>query len=540
MGINLIGPVREMQKISRIILIVLILMLGFGCQKKESNPSKDQHFLQIKNEKGDKSKKIIFLMIDSLMSQSIDEGIKQGVLPTFQFLIEHGQYYKDMVSSFPTMSVTIDSSLVTGDYPNGHQIPGLTWYSAEEKKVINYGTGPMEVLRYGVDPVMADVLIHLNGKHLNPKVPTIFEELAHRGQKTGAINGLIYRGAADQTLSIPTWIQDPTSLPKEIKVKGPDFFALGSLSNPLRGVKKLSEGITSRMGFNNKYSIEMLQYLIKENRLPDFLYVYLPDMDQRLHKKGPADLKGLKEVDAQLHSVLQAFGSPQEALDKAVFILSGDSGMTQILSSKENPVIDLPSLLKDYRVLRTGNTVTDEAEIILAVNETMAYVYKHQTGKTLRQIAESLAADPRIDFISWKEKEWIYAVQGQTAKELRYKANGELTDPYRQKWTVEGNFGVLDLKTNPPEKLLTYGQYPDAMQRLSSALNSHQGEFLVVTAKPGYELADKSSPKHKGGGGHGSLHQQESLVPLIITGTNEKPQYLRMIDLKPFIMKLLK
>lgn len=118
------------------------------------------------------------------------------------------------------------------------------------------------------------------------------------------------------------------------------------------------------------------------------------------------------------------------------------------------------------------------------------------------RVGSYLAADPRVDFISWKEKDWIYAVQGQTAKELRFKTNGDLTDPYRQKWAVEGNLGVLDLNTDPSKGSLGYGQYPDALQRLSGALNSHQGEFLVVTAKPGYELADRSSPKHKGGGGH--------------------------------------
>jgi hypothetical protein len=86
---------------------------------------------------------------------------------------------------------------------------------------------------------------------------------------------------------------------------------------------------------------------------------------------------------------------------------------------------------------------------------------------------------------------------------------------------------------------LDYGQYPDVLERLSGALNSHKGEFLVVTAKPGYELADRSSPTHEGGGGHGSIRRMESLVPLIIVGTNEKPANLRMVDLKAYLLDLL-
>ena len=293
------------------------------------------------------------------------------------------------------------------------------------------------------------------------------------------------------------------------------------------------------MGLNNQYSIETVKYLIRANKLPDFLYVYLPDLDQKIHKKGPPGVNGVKEVDQQLQSLLQTFGSPEEALNKAIFIIAGDSGMTRILTAEENPVIDLPSLFKDYNVLRPGENVTNETEIILAVNETMAYVYKLNTNKSLRDIAHLLTADPRIDFVSWKENEWIYAVRGKTAKELKFKQNGNLADSYQQKWTVERDLEVLDLKVNAPKQTLDYGQYPDVLQRLSGALHSHPGEFLVVAAKQGYELADRSSPTHKGGGGHGSLSREESLIPLIICGTDQKPQHLRIIDLKPFLLKLL-
>jgi hypothetical protein len=86
---------------------------------------------------------------------------------------------------------------------------------------------------------------------------------------------------------------------------------------------------------------------------------------------------------------------------------------------------------------------------------------------------------------------------------------------------------------------LKYGEYPDVLKRLSGALNSHRGEFLVVTAKPGYEFADRSSPTHKGGGGHGSIRKAESLVPLLIGGTSQKPASLRIVDLKAYLLDLL-
>lgn len=71
------------------LLMILILTIAFGCQRQESKP-KEQDLMQVKSINGENSKKIIFLMIDSLMAQAIDNGIKQKELPTLQFLIEHG------------------------------------------------------------------------------------------------------------------------------------------------------------------------------------------------------------------------------------------------------------------------------------------------------------------------------------------------------------------------------------------------------------------------------------------------------------------
>ena len=42
----------------------------------------------------------------------------------------------------------------------------------------------------------------------------------------------------------------------------------------------------------------------------------------------------------------------------------------------------------------------------------------------------------------------------------------------------------------------------------------------------------KHSPIHAGGGGHGSLHEDDSLTPLIIVGTDSKPENNRLVDFK--------
>ena len=87
---------------------------------------------------------------------------------------------------------------------------------------------------------------------------------------------------------------------------------------------------------------------------------------------------------------------------------------------------------------------------------------------------------------------------------------------------------------------IKYGDYPDGLARLYGALNSQKGDFLILDAKPGYEFIGESSPEHTGGGAHGSMHKNDSLTPIIVTGTNKSMDNLRIVDLKKWILDLLK
>lgn len=518
------------------LLLALLLLSGCNSSHKEE---KETDLLHIKSTEGPHAKKVILILVDSLMYQALDAGIAQQKLPTLKFLIDNGQYYKDIVSSFPTMSVTIDSSLMTGTYPDQHHIPGLAWYSADMQRDVNYGTGPMEIMRKGVKDVVWDGLLHLNSRDLNPGVSTIYEELSRRGLKSGSINGLIYRGPVEHTLEIPAWLGKAASLPESLTVKGPDYLSFGSLSNPLDGLKQLPDSLANRMGFNNEFSLGTATYLIRNNKLPDFLYVYLPDLDQELHKKGPSSMKGLVKLDKQLHDLLQAFGSPEAARDQAAVMIVGDSGMSRLLPAGQRPVIDLTTLYGRYNSLHPGDRVTKDTELVFAVNETMAYVYKLHTKASMRQLASEVGADQRVDLIAWKEDGWINVTKGGAGTGFKYKPGGKVVDRYGQAWTFSGDATLLDLHLEGKDSGLRYGKYPDALRRIYGALQSHKGQFLVVTAKEGYELKGHSSPTHAGGGGHGSLHETESLIPFIVWGAKEKLASRRVVDIKAYIERIL-
>jgi len=61
-------------------------------------------------------------------------------------------------------------------------------------------------------------------------------------------------------------------------------------------------------------------------------------------------------------------------------------------------------------------------------------------------------------------------------------------------------------------------RYPDALQRLWSALvGPHAGEILVSLER-GWETIDWGGMSHLGGGSHGALEAGDSVVPLVMVG----------------------
>ncbi|MFD1426334.1 putative AlkP superfamily pyrophosphatase or phosphodiesterase [Kroppenstedtia sanguinis] len=527
----------------RWVLVLLLLLILIYLYYQFSKPKQHEHDLDRLSPTANTDRKVIWILVDSLMSPAIDQGVNNKELPALSYLIQQGIYNKEMVSSFPTMSVTVDSTLLTGTYPDQHRIPGLIWFDLKEKRLVNYGTGLHEIVSDGIQQTIEDAAIHLNNSHLSKETPTVYEELADRGIQSGSINGMIYRGRANHVLSFPSWMASPTPLPERLKGKGPDFLSLGAFSNPLQEKVPLSEGPAQEFGFNDDYAIETTRYLIQENRLPDFLFVYLPDLDKPIHKKGggAAERQGLQKLDQNLQKLLDSFSSWEEALEKIIWVIAGDGGQTPIHPSDQNPVVRLDQLFQEYHVLQPGHPPDDQTELVLAVNERSAYVYSLKEEISLQTLADILKTDERIDLIAFPDKgDWIRVLNATTDQELLYRMGEDWTDSYEQAWDLKGDPAALDLSLDQTKKCLSYGDFPDALARLSASLNSHAGRFLVVTTRPGYELADTSSPQHKGGAGHGSLHRIDSVAPIIIAGTDQKPRHWRIVDLKAFILDLMK
>ncbi|MFC3885918.1 alkaline phosphatase family protein [Bacillus songklensis] len=483
-----------------------------------------------------KKKHVIMLIVDSLMDPPLQEAVTKGKVPALRFFMEHGRHFPNVVSSFPTMSVNIDSTLLTGTYADIHKLPGLVWFSEKEKRLINYGTHIKELTKLGLVNWMKDILYHLNNDHLSKDIKTIHEELADNGKTSASINAYVYRARTQHYLKLPKLLTFFTSLGNNRAIYGPKLFSYGALFrlNPL----KRNNHFWQKYGFNDKFSARELIYLIQNNKLPAFTIVYFPDLDHSVHKRGPLDIKGIKKIDKQLQKVLNTYGSWDEALEENYWIVMGDSGQAPIDTVRKKALIDLKQVLHPYRIMKLKEGIKNDDQIVLGINERMAFVYSLNPKQLpLSTIAKTLQNDDRIDVIAWKERESISVISGAKAGELNFKANGEYTDKYGQSWSVMGDPGILDLTLKNNEIL--YDTYPDALSRLQSALTSHEGSYLVISAKPGFEFVGEGSPTHVGGASHGGLHKQDSLVPMIVTGTNSSPKHLRIMDLKDWILTLI-
>ncbi len=516
----------------RSIFIVFLSILLIGCSAYKNNEDQNNPMAIQMNNKT--SPKIVLLIIDSLMDEPLKKVIEEKKAPALDFFVKHGQYNKYLVSSYPTMSVTIDSSLITGTYPDKHKIPGLVWYDGDEKRTINYGNGLFEMMKIGVTQFTEDSLYQFNNVDLSPNVETIHEVLDKRGKQTASINSIIYRRNYEHTLKIPKVLAKTTALPNTYKTFGPKRLSVGAF---IRQDEK-NIHLLNRLGLNDAFAAQELKYLLEKNILPEFTIMYFPVNDHEVHRKGPKTTEGIEELDKNLQEILNVFPTWESALENMIWIIIGDSKQSSVKKNKNEALIDLREALSNYNILKLNEPVRNNDELVITANERMAYIYKISEDFSLQDIASRLLADERIAWIAWKENNMIQVKSWDKDGVFQFKPEGAFKDAYNQTWSIKGNSSILDL-TIKNNNQIKYGDYPDGLARLYGALHSQKGEFLIVDAKPGYEFIGESSPEHTGGGAHGSMHKNDSLTPIIVTGTNKSIDNLRIVDLKKWILDLL-
>lgn len=478
-------------------------------------------------------------MVDSLMPAILNECLQSRSVPALQFLRDRGEYRSDCVTVFPTMTASVDSSLLTGSYPNTHKVPSLIWYDPEQKEIINYINGGKCVWKLGIRNCAHNVLLHLNEKHLSAQVTTIFEELAERGLTSASLNMIIRRGKSKHQLQVPRHLQWLIRINRKQAISGPDILTIGSMAYPSFLKSKLSTlsiGLRKLCGINDDYAVDVATEIIESGKQPDFMMIYLPDNDHEVHKRNPAHGElALIRVDGHIQKLLSSFGTWEKALEQNIFIVTSDHGQTRI-GQEEDYNVNLDQLLDNYNILQLGEKVEDHHQVVVCNNERMAYLYPLQTG-IHEKLINSLGKESRIDLLAWKEEEKVIVIEGGSERRMSFSRNGSFTDPYGSTWSLDGDLSVVDICLQ--ESNIQYGDYPDGLARLYGALFSQDYPMIVINARPRYEFKTRYHPTHNNGGSHGSLHKWDSIIPLFVAGREKhSPLPARLVELKEYILEI--
>lgn len=487
-------------------------------------------------------KKVILIVIDSFIPETLRTCLTKEVTPGIQYLVENGRLYYDCVSVFPTMTPTATASVATGVYPERHGIPGFIWYHRGEKRIINYGATPLAILKSGFKTVLKDLMCSLNGEHLSREVKTVHEILEDHGLSSANINFYIFRGRHLFNVNLPWWVRLLGGSSVCTKVSGPAISIVGQIvppGFPCKGALKKPGGIFRKFGVNDEFAGTVAYHLIQQGRQPDFTVVYLPDMDGYTHRHHVKDTApAVIRADRQVQKILNAFGSWQEAIKNNTFIVLGDHSQSLIGNNRDN-IINLSKLLSRFRQVKLGRNDDGNNHLAVCPNERMAHIYVLKDFFNIRnQVIRILSAEEGIDQVMWSEsvlgKTVYHVMRGGSRNTLTFSRSGPVSDLYGTSWDITGDLIMVDARIE--NDMLVYGEYPDALNVMASLMSAEHCGDITITARPGFEFDGEAAPIHPGKGSHGSFHRNDICVPLIISG-GDMGDNPRLVDIVPFILK---
>ncbi len=207
-------------------------------------------------------KKLVLCVIDGLTPATLERGVENGRLPVLSYLAAQGEYARG-VSAFPSVTPVCLSSIATGSWPDVHGIPHIVWWTAEEQRVVEYGSSLGAVLAAGIGGVVRDAVLNMSASHLSPEATTVFEAVEDAGLVAGAITFTCYRGRTRHRIRLPElarrnrWYEavngpQPLLLLQPLRV-GRDGGAArrslphGRLRRPLRGPRRPLAGDARRV-----------------------------------------------------------------------------------------------------------------------------------------------------------------------------------------------------------------------------------------------------------------------------------------------------
>lgn len=485
-------------------------------------------------------KKVLLIIIDGWTSRVFMPELESGKFPNFLALAQAGSLDPSCVTIFPSITPPALASIATGRYPDAHGIVGMHWYDEDTNEVIYYGDDFRVVLERGLDKFIQEWLVKLNHERLQSE--TVFQMVERAGMRAACLNHLIFRGDKPHRIKLPLplkilrivpWMSMPD------KLFGPSILRLGDF---VKGGPGGEAGLLQRYGYDDDHAMEMLIELVESESLPEFTVAYFANYDQLGHKVGPAEAFGeLENLDAKLGALFDAFGGLDLMLEQVCVVMTADHSMSNVHPDDDEASIDLNELLDGLGMATAGKPWTEKEQLKACPNLRASHIYLREDSTRLRDsIIQRLLSDSRVDQALWSDYEsesitYHVATRDRGVLSFRHAEDGPAgaPDEYGHNWSWEGKLGAVDGHVSGDNGILSFSDYPNAFERIAGALNFPDGGDVIATALPGYEFRMPGTSVHSGGGSHGSLHVQDSVVPLLLAGAPQNlniPANPRIVD----------
>jgi hypothetical protein len=485
-------------------------------------------------------RRVVYIVIDGLRTEAFEQAAASGRAPALTFLRDRGHYVRDSVAAFPSITPCATATLITGETPDRHGIPGQCWYDRGEQRVVNYGQGPRLAFIEKVKEVTTDLFFNLNTRHLSRDVLTLHEQLDDLGFTTASTNFLVHRGRHQQRI-------DPNVLER--------LFIDGDLAGePILGPKELyfadvvagpSQACADRLGVRGKVkrikaTDEWASCVVRdllERDAADMILFYLHENDHISHHEGPAtQFENLLQDGELIGNVLDALGSWERTADEVGFVLTADHGQTPVIKDDDH-FIDLDDVLEDFDVLEPKRENPDRLEghdLVQCGNgrEGGIYLAQDRHEELLGPVVKTLLQHPGMDQVLWRDDDWRVVESHRGTLRFRPARSGGVVDERGNRWEYEGDLDAVDGVVEGEE--VRTPEYPLALWRIHHALALDRLGDVACTARVTYEIANIIDTDHKGE--HGSLHAQDSLVPFLST-LAVLPMHPATVDVAPHILR---
>jgi hypothetical protein len=447
-------------------------------------------------------KKLVLAVIDALSPAALERAVADGRAPALAGLMRHGDYVRDCVSTFPSLTPVAASAITTGLGPDEHLIPSMNWYHRGEERYVEYGSSFPATRAFGVLRSLQDTVYNMNLAHLTHEHRTVFEQLDDADVRTACTTYLIYRGRHRHEPAVDSRYRRLTEAAqfRHAVWAARELFYADIFDSR-------STGCSSMLGMpgqRDRHAGCVGAHLV-ENDLFDFLLLSLPDNDTFSHREGPLEQPtSIAEADRALERVFHAAGGIDAFLSEHAVVVMSDHSQSPVETT-----VNLAAHLPGWRVLAPSDPAPEDAEVAVCPGARSAMVYvldEQRRQRSVQRLVGDLGAIEGVDLIAWREGEEgaVKSARG----ELRFAPGGDLVDERGARWSAEGDLRVLDLHAE--DGALRTRDYPDALGRLWSALACRRAGDVLLSATPGYEFVDWGGSHHKGGGSHGSLHRCDS------------------------------